>query len=187
MPWAIKAIVATTLIIWSNELEKWWFGGCNVEPYGWQPRQSPRWIERSIKRPEQSWWKSFFNDKKMVFYFPWSSYFLGIGKIHLNLLQCFKTQKGLWKLANSLKDRSHMSLFYIFDKTIYQILIIYAKICIIYVKTMQRVWCTLFQLTFRYHVKENFSVLVGTNWKNTVYIIFCYICVLWTNYHKQAN
>lgn len=36
MPWAIRAAVATALIMWSNELEKWWLGGCMAERYSWQ-------------------------------------------------------------------------------------------------------------------------------------------------------
>ena len=61
------------LIIWSNELEKWWHGGCIAEPYGWQLRQSLQWWsipERSEKKENkqkpESWWKTFVNDTKKI-------------------------------------------------------------------------------------------------------------------------
>lgn len=53
----MKAIVAKALIMWSNELEKWWHGGCVAELYGRQPRQSSsQWSfpERSKKWAEQN-------------------------------------------------------------------------------------------------------------------------------------
>lgn len=54
MPWAIRAAVATALIMWSNELEKWWLGGCMAERYSWQ-LSSAQSVECSRKMYEMGW------------------------------------------------------------------------------------------------------------------------------------
>lgn len=68
MPWAIRAAVATALIMWSNELEKWWLGGCMAEHYTWQLSSGSLLsvLERCMKWDEQyydrraSWMRNCF-------------------------------------------------------------------------------------------------------------------------------